>query len=121
MDGGCGGSEVKCEGDAEKAADPAMLGESTTSSCLDGTSIIKKGKKRKSATPSTLTISGLGSGSPARVEADGLAGYNAKAPKVVPRSEGLRFPYPQSWNCRKSPLLSHACPRLLLTPINRSF
>ena len=91
-DGGCGGSEVKCEGDAEKAADIAMRGDSIPSSRLDDTSTTKKGKKRKSATPSTLTTSGLGSGCPARVEADGSAGYNAKAPKVVPRSKGLGFP-----------------------------
>ena len=66
--------------------------ESTTFLHLDGTSTTKKGrqgKKRKSATPST---SGLGSGRPARVEADGSAGCNAKAPKVVPRSyKGLGF------------------------------
>ena len=114
-DGGCGGSEVKLEGDAEKAADPAMREEFTSSSCFDGTSTTKKGKKRKSATPSTPTTSGLGSGPttsglglgrPARMEADGSAGCNAKALKVVPWSNG--FSNPLTHNCGSAGRV-HSC------------
>ena len=70
---------------------------SPCSSRLEGTSITNshiKGKssRQKSATPSTLTTSGLGSGLLARVEADG-SGYNGEAPKVVPRAKGLGFPF----------------------------
>ena len=47
VDGGCGGSEVKLEGDAEKAADPARREESTSSSCFDSTSTTKKNKSER--------------------------------------------------------------------------
>ena len=87
VDGGCGGLEIEREGDAQKAADPAMREESTASSHLDAPSATKKGrqgtKRKKSTAPSTQTASGgLGLGRPARVEADGSAA--CKAPKVVP-------------------------------------
>ena len=118
-DGGCGGSEVKCKGNAEKAADPAMRGDFTTSSRLDGTSTTKKGKKRKSATRLTLTTSGLGSGWKQTV-------WQAimRRPRKMcldPKDWVFQSAYPQSWIFRKSPLLSHACPSLLLPPTDRGF